>query len=152
PKEGDAMPIRRSPNGAGHTRPQLGRDRSKQVVAINRNARSQSIGISGRNHPVRARMASQLQYQEADAFVAEAIAAMALNRNQALSEGPISDQAYFCAGYLMNMRNPQTYDVAKRHWLSAYEELVNRVITDYGYGMRGFDGPPEAHREQFERT
>jgi len=48
------MPIRRSPNGAGHTRPQPGRDRPEWVVAINRNARSQSIGIGGRNQPVRA--------------------------------------------------------------------------------------------------
>jgi hypothetical protein len=48
------MLIRRSPNGAGHTRPQPGRDRSEQVVAINRNAWSQSIGTGGRNHPVRA--------------------------------------------------------------------------------------------------
>ena len=47
------MPIRRSPNGAGHTRPQPGRDRPEWVVAINRNARSQSIGIGGRNQPVR---------------------------------------------------------------------------------------------------
>jgi hypothetical protein len=49
------MPIRRSPNGARHTPPQPGRDRSEQVVAMNRNGRSQLIGISGRNHPVRAR-------------------------------------------------------------------------------------------------
>ena len=48
------MPIRRSPNGAGHTRPQPGRDRPEWVVAINRNAWSQSIGIGGRNQPVRA--------------------------------------------------------------------------------------------------
>ena len=48
------MPIRRSPNGAGYTRPQPGRDRPEWVVAINRNAWSQSIGISGRNQPVRA--------------------------------------------------------------------------------------------------
>jgi hypothetical protein len=48
------MPIRRSPNGARHTPPQPGRDRSEQVVAMNRNGRSQLIGISGRNHPVRA--------------------------------------------------------------------------------------------------
>ena len=48
------MPIRRSPNGAGHTRPQPGRDRPEWVVAINRNARSQSIGIGGRNQSVRA--------------------------------------------------------------------------------------------------
>ena len=34
----DAMPLRGSPNGAGHTRPQPGRDRSEQVVAISRNA------------------------------------------------------------------------------------------------------------------
>jgi hypothetical protein len=50
----EAMLIRRSPNGAGHTRPQPGRDRSEQVVAINRNAWSQSIGTGGRNHPERA--------------------------------------------------------------------------------------------------
>jgi hypothetical protein len=48
------MPIRGSPNGAGYTRPQPGRDRPEWVVAINRNAWSQSIGISGRNQPVRA--------------------------------------------------------------------------------------------------
>ena len=49
------MPIRGSPNGARHPRPQAGRDRPEQVVAINRNAWSQSIGTAGRNHPVRAR-------------------------------------------------------------------------------------------------
>jgi len=54
------MPIRRSPNGAGHTRPQPGRDRPEWVVAINRNARSQSIGIGGRNKPVRAVSVSRM--------------------------------------------------------------------------------------------
>ena len=53
-KGAEAMPIRRSPNGADHTRPQPGRDRPEWVVAINRNAWSQSIGIGGRNQPVRA--------------------------------------------------------------------------------------------------
>jgi hypothetical protein len=48
------MPIRGSPNGARHPRPQAGRDRPEWVVAINRNAWSQSIGIAGRDHPVRA--------------------------------------------------------------------------------------------------
>jgi hypothetical protein len=48
------MPIRGSPNGARHPRPQAGRDRPEWVVAINRNAWSQSIGIGGRDHPVRA--------------------------------------------------------------------------------------------------
>ncbi len=48
------MPIRGSPNGARHPRPQAGRDRPEWLVAINRNAWSQSIGIAGRNHPVRA--------------------------------------------------------------------------------------------------
>ena len=38
PKGTEAMPIRRSPNGAGYTRPQPGRDRPEWVVAINRNA------------------------------------------------------------------------------------------------------------------
>lgn len=50
------MPIRGSPNGAGYLRPQAGRDRPESVVAINRNARSQSIGIPGRDRPVRARL------------------------------------------------------------------------------------------------
>jgi hypothetical protein len=50
------MPIRRSPNGAGYTRPQPGRDRPEWVVAINRNAWSQSIGTSGRNQSERARI------------------------------------------------------------------------------------------------
>ena len=49
------MPIRRSPNGARHVRPQPGRNRPERVVAVNRNAWSQSVGIGGRNHPVRAR-------------------------------------------------------------------------------------------------
>src|SRR3984893_8260791 len=49
-----AMPILRPPNGAVYTRPQPGRDRPEWVVAINRNQWSQSIGISGRNQPVRA--------------------------------------------------------------------------------------------------
>ena len=40
------MPIRGSPNGAHHPRPQAGRDRPEWLVAINRNAWSQSIGIS----------------------------------------------------------------------------------------------------------
>jgi len=53
------MPIRGSPNGANHLRPQAGRDRLEQVVAINRNAWSQSIGTAGRNHPVRARCMRQ---------------------------------------------------------------------------------------------
>jgi hypothetical protein len=36
------MLIRRSPDGAGHTRPQPGRDQSERLVAINRNRWSQS--------------------------------------------------------------------------------------------------------------
>ena len=48
------MPIRGSPNGARHPRPQAGRDRPEWVVAINRNAWSRSIGTAGRDHPVRA--------------------------------------------------------------------------------------------------
>ena len=54
------MPIRRSPNGARHTRPQPGRDRPEWVVAINRNAWSQSIGIGGRNQPVNRQDVSDL--------------------------------------------------------------------------------------------
>ena len=50
------MPIRGSPNGARHLRPQAGRDRPEWVVAINRNGWSQSIGMAGRDHPVRARI------------------------------------------------------------------------------------------------
>jgi len=48
------MPIRRSPNDARHPSPQGGRDHPEQVVAINRNDWSQSIGTPGRDHPVRA--------------------------------------------------------------------------------------------------
>jgi hypothetical protein len=36
-KEVEALPIRRSPNGVRHTRPQPGRDRPEWVVAIKRN-------------------------------------------------------------------------------------------------------------------
>ena len=53
------MPICGSPNGARHPRPQPGRDPPEQVVAINRNGWSQSIGIAGRDHPVRARWSIQ---------------------------------------------------------------------------------------------
>lgn len=49
------MPIRGSPNGAGYLRPQAGRDCPESVVAINRNGWSQSIGMAGRDRPVRAR-------------------------------------------------------------------------------------------------
>ena len=52
-KEVEALPIRRSPNGVRHTRPQPGRNRPEWVVAINRNEWSQSIVIAGRNQPVR---------------------------------------------------------------------------------------------------
>jgi hypothetical protein len=48
------MPIRGSPNGAGYLRPQAARDRPESVVAINRNGWSQSIGMAGRDRPVRA--------------------------------------------------------------------------------------------------
>jgi hypothetical protein len=56
------MPIRGSPNGAVRTRPQPGRDRSQQLVAINRNAWSQSksvVAISrcAHEHRYRARVA-----------------------------------------------------------------------------------------------
>ena len=46
------MPIRRSPSGARHPRPQAGRDRPEWVVAINRNGWSQSIVTAGRNRPL----------------------------------------------------------------------------------------------------
>ena len=52
------MPIRRSPNGARHVRPQPGRNRPERVVAVNRKAWSQSVGTGGRNHPVRAVISS----------------------------------------------------------------------------------------------
>jgi hypothetical protein len=48
------MPIRRSPTADPQAPPQPGRDHPEWVVAINRNAWSQSIGISGRNQSVRA--------------------------------------------------------------------------------------------------
>jgi len=53
------MPIRGSPNGAGYLRPQAGRDRPESVVAINRNGWSQSIGMAGRDRPVRAHLGQQ---------------------------------------------------------------------------------------------
>ena len=55
------MPIRGSPNGARHPRPQVsrspeigGRDPSERLVVINWNDWSRSIGIAGRHQPVRA--------------------------------------------------------------------------------------------------
>ena len=56
------MPIRRSPNGARHVRPQPGRNRPERVVAINRNAWSQSVGTGGRNHPVRAKCTTERRF------------------------------------------------------------------------------------------
>lgn len=53
------MPSRGSPNGARHTRPQPdrdGRDRPEQVVVIDWNDWSSSIGTGGRHHPVRAHL------------------------------------------------------------------------------------------------
>ena len=58
------MPIRRSPNGARHVRPQPGRNRPERVVAVNRNAWSQSVGIGGRNHPVRADINISLSHRK----------------------------------------------------------------------------------------
>jgi hypothetical protein len=54
----EAMPIRGSPDGAHHPRPQCGRDRPEWVVAINRNGWSQTIVTAGRDHPVRAKLSS----------------------------------------------------------------------------------------------
>ena len=55
------MLIRGSPNGLRHSHPQLvaipgmgGRDPSERVVVFNRNEWSRSIGIAGRDQPVRA--------------------------------------------------------------------------------------------------
>ena len=55
------MLIRGSPNGLLHPHPQLvavpgmgGRDPSERVVAFNWNEWSRSIGIAGRDQPVRA--------------------------------------------------------------------------------------------------
>ena len=48
------MPIRRSPDSARHPRPQAGRDRPESVVATNRSGWTRSIGIAGRDRPVRA--------------------------------------------------------------------------------------------------
>jgi hypothetical protein len=67
-RKGEARRIRRSPNGAGHPRPQpgrgpggwsrsvgiSGRNQLKRLVAINRKGRSRSVGTSGRDHSVRA--------------------------------------------------------------------------------------------------
>src|SRR6476620_10000431 len=61
-KEVEALPIRRSPNGVRHTRPQPGRDRPEWVVAILRNEWSQSIVIGGRNQPVRPILVASSEY------------------------------------------------------------------------------------------
>ena len=53
-KGAEQMPIRRSPNGPPSPPSTAGRDPPEQVVAINRNDWSQSIGTAGRDHPVRA--------------------------------------------------------------------------------------------------
>jgi hypothetical protein len=48
PSHADSRITQRRPS----PHPQAGRDHPEWVVAINRNARSQSIGIAGRDHPV----------------------------------------------------------------------------------------------------
>ncbi len=55
PSHADSRITQRRPS----PHPQAGRDRPEWVVAINRNARSQSIGIAGRDHPVCALRTSQ---------------------------------------------------------------------------------------------
>jgi hypothetical protein len=60
------MPIRGSPNGANYLRPQAGRDRPESVVAINRNGWSRSIGMAGRDRPVRAHPTSRSIEQISD--------------------------------------------------------------------------------------
>jgi hypothetical protein len=52
-KRSRTMPIRGSPNGARHRCPQVLAIAGARV-AINRNGWSRSIGVSGRDHPVRA--------------------------------------------------------------------------------------------------
>jgi len=48
------MPIRGSPKRRPSSPSTGGRDRPERVVAINWNEWSRSIGIAGRDHPVRA--------------------------------------------------------------------------------------------------
>jgi hypothetical protein len=77
----EAMPIRGSPNGARHPRPQAGRDCPEWVVAINRNGWSQSIGTAGRDHSVRAHLRRQFVKIEREAAPAPApVAREALER------------------------------------------------------------------------
>ena len=59
------MPSRGSPNGPPHTCPQpnrAGRDRPEQVVVIDWNGWSSSIGTGGRHHPVRTRDLAVLRH------------------------------------------------------------------------------------------
>jgi hypothetical protein len=76
------MPIRGSPNSARHPRPQAGRDRPEQVVAINRNDWSQSIVTAGRNHPVRAVVAEGAYQSDGQSACAVAQDASASSRSR----------------------------------------------------------------------
>ena len=78
------MPIRRSPNGARHVRPQPGRNRPEWVVAINRNAWSLSVGIGGRNHPVRSAASEKFDRTGPDAEKYEAMQTVRLTTDDAI--------------------------------------------------------------------
>ena len=124
------MPIRRSPNGAGHTRPQPGRDRPEWVVAINGNARSQSIGNGGRNQPVRAlqdprtgvgyRFSWRRVVYFATVAVSLYIILYALSRavprsaKDTTALHPVSDALGFIECFLPNYGNPLAKRVSRR--------------------------------------
>jgi mannose-1-phosphate guanylyltransferase / mannose-6-phosphate isomerase len=114
------MPIRGSPNGARHHRPQAGRDRPKWVVAINRNAWSQSIGIAGRDPPVRAVSAVAAFIEKPD---------------------PATARRYLADGYLWNSGNflfraEELLSELTRYepaMVPAVEAAVAQATTDLGF-------------------
>ena len=107
------MPIRRSPNGAGHSRPQPGRDRPEQVVAINRNAWSQSIGISGRNQPVRTRPQHCATFRiDGHRSVMDPLRCVYRVQGRA-GLGPATVVTYRDGEYLLT--GPQQHKVSRRH-------------------------------------
>jgi hypothetical protein len=129
------MPIRRSPNGAGHTRPQPGRDRPEWVVAINRNAWSQSIGIGGRNQPVRARYDALVRtLTEIGSFNEETINESDDFHFQSFSDSVIMSTATTHTGLL--------------HLLHLISNLSLRLLSN-GLLMRGAIAKGKLHHDQF---
>jgi hypothetical protein len=130
-QRGEARRIRRSPNDASHARPQPGRDRPEWVVAINRYAWSQSIGIGGRNQSVRA---DRIEAHIFVAFMAYCLHVTLRARLKPLASGltPKAVLDKFAAIQMLDVHFPTTDDrtlILTRHTeLNADQKLLVKQL------------------------